>query len=87
MDELCFIYPRMTDASGVARELCELYPDRPRTRYGLRADRAVVLLPTEVWDQRLVPELVLGLGGRLAPSEDAADGATSRQLWTGVSDG
>jgi hypothetical protein len=73
MDELCFIYPRITVASGVAEELGELYPDRPTVRVAMRADRAVIHLATEVWDQRLVPELVLGLGGRLAPCEDSAD--------------
>ena len=71
MDELCFIYPRMTVASGVADELGELYPDRPRARIAMRDDRAVIHLATEVWDQRLVPELVLGLGGRLTACEDA----------------
>jgi hypothetical protein len=73
MDELCFIYPRVTVASGVAEELGELYPDRPRVRVAKRDDRAVIHLATEVWDQRLVPELVLGLGGRLAPCEDSTD--------------
>ena len=70
MDELCFIYPRMTAASGVAEDLGGLYPDRPRARIGMRDDRAVIHLATEVWDQALVPELVLGLGGRLTSCED-----------------
>ena len=70
MDELCFIYPRLTVATGVADELGELYPDRPRARTTMREDRAIVHLPVEVWDQRLVPELVLGLGGRLASIDD-----------------
>jgi len=73
MDGLCFIYPRMTVASGVAEELGALYPDRPRARIAPRDDRAVIHLPAEVWDQRLVPELVLGLGGRLTSCEDAQD--------------
>ena len=73
MDELCFIYPRMTVATGVADELGELYPDRPRARAASFEGRAVIHLPTEVWDQRLVPELVLGLGGRLARTEDLHD--------------
>jgi hypothetical protein len=73
MDEICFIYPRMTVASGVAEELGELYPGCPRARIAMRDDRAVIHLATEVWDQRLVPELVLGLGGRLAPCEDSLD--------------
>jgi hypothetical protein len=71
MDELCFIYPRITDASGVAEELGGLYPDRPRARIAMRDECAVIHLPAEVWDQRLVPELVLGLGGRLAPCEES----------------
>lgn len=73
MDELCFIYPRMTVAGGVAEELGALYPERPRARIAPRDDRAVMHLPTEVWDQRLVPEIVLGLGGRLTPCDDARD--------------
>jgi hypothetical protein len=75
MDELCFIYPRMTAASGVAEDLLGLYPDRPRARIGMRNDRAVIHLATEVWDQALVPELVLGLGGRLTPCEELSDSA------------
>jgi hypothetical protein len=70
MDELCFIYPRETAASSVADELGELHPDRPRARVDARHDSAVVHLATEVWDQRLVPEIVLGLGGRLIACED-----------------
>jgi hypothetical protein len=70
MDELCFSYPRLTDAAGVADELGELHPGRPRARVDARDDQAVVHLPTEVWDQRLVPEIVLGLGGRLTSCED-----------------
>lgn len=70
MDELCFIYPRMTAASGVADELGELHPGWPRARVDTRDGRAVVHLPTEVWDQRLVPEIVLGLGGRLTACEE-----------------
>ena len=75
MDELCFIYPRMAAASGVAEELGELHPGSPPARIALRDDRAVIHLPAEVWDQRLVPEIVLGLGGRLTPCEDAHDHA------------
>jgi hypothetical protein len=70
MDELCFIYPRRAAASSVADELGELHPGCPRARVDARDDRAVVHLPTEVWDQRLVPEIVLGLGGRLIACED-----------------
>jgi hypothetical protein len=75
MDEVCFIYPRMTAASGVAEDLVGLYPDRPRARVGMRNDRAVIHLATEVWDQALVPELVLGLGGRLTSCEEPPDPA------------
>jgi hypothetical protein len=72
MDELCFRYPRMTDASGLADEIGDLYPDLPRARIDPRPDGAVVHLPTDLWDLRLVPELVLGLGGRLTPCEDGS---------------
>jgi hypothetical protein len=75
MDELCFIYPRRAAATGVAEDLGGLYPDRPRARIGMRNDRAVIHLATEVWDQALVPELVLGLGGRLTSCEEPPDPA------------
>lgn len=75
MDELCFIYPRRAAASNLAEDLGGLYPDRPRARIGMRDDRAVIHLSTEVWDQALVPELVLGLGGRLTSCQESNDEA------------
>lgn len=65
MDEICFRYPRRTDANGVADGIRLLHPGQPSARVVLRDEGAVVHVPLQVWDRRLVPEFVLGLGGRL----------------------
>lgn len=64
MDEICFRYSRPELVDSVAEELIRLAPDasvpfRDPTR------SQVLHIPESLWLRPLLPELILGLGGRL----------------------
>ena len=72
MDEVCFRYPQRIEARHPVEHLRGLYHRRSHPRIAMRGEQAIVYPPYVVWAQRLVPELVLGLGGRLTPCGELA---------------
>jgi hypothetical protein len=76
MDEICFWYSRPELVDSVAADLIRLAPDASLPFRDLTRSH-VLHVPESLWLQPLLPELILGLGGRLVdcvPAEpDAAE--------------
>jgi len=73
MSEICFRYSETGVVDSVADDLVRLAPDAEIPfRDATRSD--VLHVPESVWSRPLVPELALGLGGRLV--DCMADGPT-----------
>ena len=71
MDEICFRYTARALAEDVVADLRRLHPSSAKPHLGDRRD--VVHLPDALWQRALVPEITLGLGGRLTPCRPAQD--------------
>jgi hypothetical protein len=63
MGEICFQYNASTAACNVVADLRQLHPCGAEAHLDDRGD--VVHLPDELWRRALVPEIALGMGGRM----------------------
>jgi hypothetical protein len=63
MTEICLRYSAASAAGDVVDDLRRLHPVAPPAHPG--EDASVVHVPALLWEQALVPEIALGLGGRL----------------------
>jgi len=79
MSEICFRYSHSDAVDSVAEDLVRMAPDAAAPFRD--ATRSHVLhVPESLWLRPLVPELALGLGGRIVDCEsDAPDNSTSEQ--------
>jgi hypothetical protein len=63
MAEICFRYSAASVAVDVVEDLRRLHPIASAAHPG--EDASVVHVPALLWQRALVPEITLGLGGRL----------------------
>lgn len=73
MGEICFRYNAAFVARGVVDDIRRLHPAAAGPHLGGRQAPDVVHLPITLWERPLVPELALGLGGRLVACQPAPD--------------
>ena len=72
MQTIAFRYANAATATNLCDEVGGLYPRLARPVLTELESGAIVVLPNSLWDMPLVPELAIGLGGRMV-TPPAAD--------------
>ncbi len=72
MQTIAFRYANAVTAANLCNEVGGLYPSFARPVVTELESGAIVVLPNSLWDMPLVPELAIGLGGRMV-APPAAD--------------
>jgi CBS domain-containing protein len=71
VSDVLFAYSNAGSAQVLVSMLVDLYPHGPAPRLEREHERTVVALPASLWNLPMVPEMAIGLGGRLTASPPA----------------